>query len=232
LRPEPSGDEIRTTSLGPDGGTGGPACELIASLPTASLGGDEEADGEDISASDTDVGIEDALDEQSANSHCIGRACSTVCLLLSYDFEAGKTNLHRSFGGAKLMALVDGARSRLSGGAGDGVLANDEDWNSSGAVFLVGRLVEAFALGGEAFEVDEPFDVEFVKVSDVGESLRDSIRRHVLANVRHSAGPAERDRGLLASAIREAYKELKKYEYHGLRIFQECIRLWYQLVTR
>lgn len=112
LRPEPSGDEIRTTSLGPDGGTGGPACELIASLPTASLGGDEEADGEDISASDTDVGIEDALDEQSANSHCIGRACPTVCILVEYDFEAGKTNLHRSFGGAKLMALVDGARSR------------------------------------------------------------------------------------------------------------------------
>lgn len=93
------------------------------------------------------------------------------------------------------------------GGADDGVLTNnDEDWNSSGAVFLVGRLVEAFALGGEAFEVDEPFDVEFVKVSDVGESLTDNIRRHVLANVRHSAGPAERDRGLLASAIREAYK--------------------------
>ncbi|EJK67743.1 hypothetical protein THAOC_11186, partial [Thalassiosira oceanica] len=163
LRPEPSGDEIRTTSLGPDGGTGGPACDLIASLPTASLGGDEEADGDGdgASPSDTGVGIEDALDEQSANSHCIGRACPTVCILVEYDFEAGKTNLHRSFGGAKLMALVDGARS-------------------SGAVFLVGRLVEAFALGGEAFEVDEPFDVEFVKVSDVGESLTDNLRHACL----------------------------------------------------
>ena len=231
LRPEPTGDEIRTISHGSDEG-GGPACDLIVSLPTSSLDG-EEADDGGASPSDTGGSIEDALDEQSANSHCIGRACSTVCLLLSYDFEAGKTNLHRTFGGAKLMALVDGARSRWhesqrdgggggvtrlviflhpanpgdsQGGAGDVVLANNEEWNSSGAVFLVDRLVEAFALGGEAFEIDQPFNVEFVKVSTTDETLRDNVQRHVLTNARRSVGLAKRDRDVLASAIGEAYE--------------------------
>ena len=234
LRPDPAGDEIRTVPDGSEGGAGGPARDLIVSLPTASLGG--EGGDDDGASSDAGGGVEGALDEQSANSHCIGWACSTVCLLVSYDFEAGRTNLHRTFGGAKLMALVDGARSRWhesmqrggdgggaatrlvivlnptspgdsQGDADDVVLTDNKDWNSSGAGFLVGRLVEAFALGGEAFEVDQPFNVEFVKApANADGSLMDVIQKHIPTNSPPPERLAERDRALLTSAIKEAYE--------------------------
>lgn len=54
------------------------------------------------------------MDEQAASSNSIGNLCSTVYLVVAYDFEKGKTVLHRSFGGSKLMTFVDGVRSRLS----------------------------------------------------------------------------------------------------------------------
>jgi len=56
--------------------------------------------------------IEDMMDQQAASSHSIGGLCSTVYLVIAYDFDNGKTDLHRLFGGAKLMAFVDGVRSR------------------------------------------------------------------------------------------------------------------------
>jgi hypothetical protein len=52
------------------------------------------------------------MEQQAASSYCIGSLCSTVYLTIEYDFEGGKTVLHRSFGGVKVMAFVNGARSR------------------------------------------------------------------------------------------------------------------------
>lgn len=50
------------------------------------------------------------MDQQAAAASCIGSLCNTVYLILSYDFEKEKTDLHRAFGGTKLMAFVDGTR--------------------------------------------------------------------------------------------------------------------------
>lgn len=55
---------------------------------------------------------EEELNEQAASSNCIGNLCTTVYLIIEYDFDNGKTVLHRTFGGVKLMAFVDGVRSR------------------------------------------------------------------------------------------------------------------------
>jgi hypothetical protein len=55
---------------------------------------------------------EEELNEQAASSNCIGNLCTTVYLIIEYDFDNGKTVLHRAFGGVKLMAFVDGVRSR------------------------------------------------------------------------------------------------------------------------
>jgi hypothetical protein len=53
-------------------------------------------------------------DQQEAAAACltIGSSCSTIYLILSYDFKEGKTVLHRTLGGTKLMCLVDGVRKR------------------------------------------------------------------------------------------------------------------------
>jgi hypothetical protein len=53
---------------------------------------------------------DNAMDQQAAAAHCIGSVCSTVYLMILYDFEHDKTVLHRSFGGTKLMSFVDGTR--------------------------------------------------------------------------------------------------------------------------
>ena len=42
----------------------------------------------------------------------IGSTCQTIYLVLSYDFKDGKTVLHRTLGGIKLMNLIDGVRKR------------------------------------------------------------------------------------------------------------------------
>ena len=56
------------------------------------------------------------MDQQAAASHCIGSLCSTVVLMIAYDFENEKTVLHRAFGGTKLMAFVDGTRKHWETG--------------------------------------------------------------------------------------------------------------------
>ena len=53
---------------------------------------------------------ESTFDDQAAAAHCIGSECSTVYLMISYDFANEKTVLHRAFGGTKLMSFVDGTR--------------------------------------------------------------------------------------------------------------------------
>lgn len=181
------------------------------------------------------VDIDEMMDEQAASSHSIGNLCSTVYLIIAYDFENGKTVLHRSFGGTKLMAFVDGVRNRLhgmmnpanqaGGGSDDDVttkliillipsspsstttllsnwpssgtkpdnilLANtnplldklvldltntdsNSDWDASGATYLVDKLSEAFALGGEEYQNTDPFEVEFVGVfNNVGDLTKE-----------------------------------------------------------
>ncbi|KAL7490349.1 hypothetical protein ACHAW6_016171 [Cyclotella cf. meneghiniana] len=65
-------------------------------------------------SSDTNDSTSDYnMDQQAAAaSLTIGSSCSTVYLLVSYDFKHGKTVLHRTLGGIKLMSLVDGVRKR------------------------------------------------------------------------------------------------------------------------
>lgn len=161
---------------------------------------------------DESANIEDEMDVQAANTHSIGSVCSTIYLIISYDFENGKTVLHRNYGGAKLMSFIDGARSRthddfLSSGrdangttklvlllvpssssAAIALLSNlsdtsksiinnkvmlnltnndEADWDTSGAIFLVDRLSEAFTLGGDEYQNIAPFAVEMVGVFDI-----------------------------------------------------------------
>ena len=172
--------------------------------------------------------IENELDQQAASSHCIGNLCSTVYLAIEYDFDNGKTVLHRSLGGAKLMAFVDGARCRWHGlsqtnktDEGDATkliillvpsstsrikfltalnhkaslntcnprlktislnleATGDTDWDASGVAFLVGRLSEAFALGGQEFQKVEPFAIQF-GILDVGEEEEEAELSEIIA---------------------------------------------------
>jgi hypothetical protein len=172
--------------------------------------------------------IENEMDQQAASSHCIGNLCSTVYLAIEYDFDNGKTVLHRSLGGAKLMAFVDGARCRWHGlsqtnktDEGDATkliillvpsstsriksltalnhkaslntcnprlktislnleATGDTDWDASGVAFLVGRLSEAFALGGQEFQKVEPFAIQF-GILDVGEEEEEAELSEIIA---------------------------------------------------
>lgn len=168
----------------------------------------------------TEIEIEEMQDQQAASSHSIGSLCHTVYLIVAYDFDNGKTVLNGSFGGTKLMAFIDGVRSRWHGvmksqeeGTGqsngesdastklvvflvpsspsssvantllsDGITSStttenisvysltDDDENAnqldaSGAKYLVNRLSEAFAYGGEDYKkVEKPFIVEMLGV--------------------------------------------------------------------
>jgi len=198
---------------------------------------------DEISADDAE------MDQQAASSNSIGSLCSTAYLIIAYDFENGKTVLHRSFGGTKLMTFVDGVRSRMSqtnpGQEGavtkliillvpsssssattllsklpsstapkDALLSNTSNpllnkivldltnsnavWDASGASFLVNRLSETFALGGEEYQNMEPFAVELVGVFDVGQAkeesdsesdgdIREVIVRHIVCSLRDNA---------------------------------------------
>ncbi len=63
------------------------------------------------------------MDQQAAASHTIGKVCSEIYLVISYDFDNGKTVLHRSLGGVKLMNFMDGLRKRWDDH--DDIHAND-----------------------------------------------------------------------------------------------------------
>lgn len=175
--------------------------------------------------------VEAELDHHAASSHCIGNACSTVYLVIAYDFQNGKTVLHRSHGGAKLMAFVDGVRSYAHESIGDETGANhvdptrlivvlmpsssssatflledldsdgsadsgitlidvssdkakEDSLDTSGATFLVKRLIEAFALGGDEYQSIEPFAVEIVGAllnrskTPEDSTIKDVVMRH------------------------------------------------------
>lgn len=66
----------------------------------------------DTSTVITAVGSEAETIQQTAAAFSIGKLSSTIYLVISYDFEHGKTVLHRTLGGSKLMNFVDGMRER------------------------------------------------------------------------------------------------------------------------
>jgi hypothetical protein len=173
---------------------------------------------------------EEMMDEQAASSNSIGKLCSTVYLIIAYNFDDGKTVLHSSLGGTKLMALVDGVRSRMLQAEanqridGESSFNNDnatklvlvlvptdennivntinprvldlknigsDDWDASGAHFLVDRLSEAFALGGEEYQSMDPFAVEMIgaftqtddEVEDDNNNSDNEINEVILAHI-------------------------------------------------
>jgi len=73
---------------------------ICATFPPVETTSSESTDDESI------------MNQQAAASHTIGTLASTVYLVISYDFDNGKTVLHRSFGGLKLMNFMDGLRTR------------------------------------------------------------------------------------------------------------------------
>ncbi|KAL9180067.1 hypothetical protein ACHAXT_008037 [Thalassiosira profunda] len=178
--------------------------------------------------------IEEVMDQAAASSHTIGQLCSTVYLMIAYDFDSGKTVLHRTLGGAKLMAFVDGARSRRhemgasattatkvvlvlfpsassSAPELDGSLlvldpTKDDEWNASGANFLVARLSETFALGGEEYETMDPFKVDMILAEGDDGAMNEIVSRHFAS---HSDSDGERTPTAPMTRqelIRQAYK--------------------------
>lgn len=175
---------------------------------------------------DGNSAIENEMDKHAASSHRIGNLCSTVYLVIEYDFDNGKTVLHRSFGGAKLLAFIDGVRSRWhelsqinksdesaatkltlllvptstsqsSNALKHIVFSNrsnshlntialeleetgDTDWDASGVRFLIRRLSEAFALGGQEFQNVEPFAVQ-VGIFDAGQEKKEAGLSDIIA---------------------------------------------------
>lgn len=61
-----------------------------------------------------ELSSQDEIDQHKAAAAAltVGSTCQTIYLILTYDFKDGKTVLHRTLGGIKLMNLVDGVRKR------------------------------------------------------------------------------------------------------------------------
>ena len=171
------------------------------------------------------------MDQQSACSHTIGSICSTVYLLIEYDFIGGKTNLNRRFGGAKLLTLVDGVRSRKTAVATKLVLVlfpssslpvlshdwgtdrlvidltNSTDWETSnGADYLVSRLREAFSLGGEDYQNTDPFDVKVISIS-TDSNISEVVRQYMCSRDDSEIGHTQTQHiEKFEQMIRNAYK--------------------------
>ena len=178
--------------------------------------------------------IDEEMDQQSACSHTIGSICSTVYLLIEYDFIGGKTNLNRRFGGAKLLTLVDGVRSRITAVATKLVLVlfpssslpvlshdwgtdrlvidltNSTDWETSnGADYLVSRLREAFSLGGEDYQNTDPFDVKVISIStdsNISEVVRQYMCSRDDSEIRAPVNTQTQHIEKFEQMIRNAYK--------------------------
>jgi hypothetical protein len=93
LRPKLSSDRVYSL-------IGNSCCGGKAIFPTIEQSADES----------DPIYDDNTFDQQAAAAYCIGSECSTVYLMISYDFEHEKTVLHRAFGGTKLMSFVDGTR--------------------------------------------------------------------------------------------------------------------------
>ena len=178
----------------------------------------------------------DEMEQQAASSYCIGSLCSTVYLTIEYDFEGGKTVLHRSFGGVKLMAFVNGARSRwyklsqindseenaatklilllvpsksnkpgLKKSTIDIEATGIADWDASGVEFLIGRMSEAFAFGGQEFQNVKPFTVQF-RIFDVGQEKQEVDLSEVIARRNRRARTSPLSLVCYLSDISDAYE--------------------------
>ena len=182
--------------------------------------------------------IDEEMDRQAASSHSIGSVCSKVYLIVTYDYENGKTVLHRTFGGAKLMAFVNGVRNRwykmneanqsciktklvlilvpsseeqtmLFTTTGNIDLTNCEnDWDTSGADFLIKRLSEAFQLGGEDYKQVNPFMVQMIASvqKECGEDSDDYISEVVLRNMSETE---HGDNTIQTSFVDTPYEEIQ-----------------------
>ena len=171
----------------------------------------------------------DIDEEMAACSHTIGSICSTVYLLIEYDFIGGKTNLNRRFGGAKLLTFVDGVRSRKTAVATKLVLVlfpsscdggtdrlvidltNNTDWETSnGADYLVSRLREAFSLGGEDYQNIDPFDdVKVISIStdsNISEVVRQYMCSRDDSEIRAPVNTQTQHIEKFEQMIRNAYK--------------------------
>lgn len=84
---------------------------------------------------------EEMMDEQAAFSNSIGNLCCTVYLIIAYNFDDGKTVLHSSLGGTKLMALVDGVRSRMLQAEANQRIDGESSFNNDNTTKLVLVLV-------------------------------------------------------------------------------------------
>ncbi|KAL3806902.1 hypothetical protein ACHAXA_008709 [Cyclostephanos tholiformis] len=81
------------------------------------------------------------------------------------------------------------------------------DWDASGVDFLIGRLYEAFALGGQAFQNVKPFAVA-CRIFDVGQDkqevdLSEAIARCIQVEQTNSEPPSD---VCCLSVIPDAYK--------------------------
>ena len=75
------------------------------------------------SAANADRGDTDAAtNRHAAAAEDVGEACTAVHMVVAYNFVHGRTVLHRSLGGAKILAFANGAlgrwRRHLDGGGG------------------------------------------------------------------------------------------------------------------
>ncbi|KAL7550042.1 hypothetical protein ACHAWF_013308, partial [Thalassiosira exigua] len=112
LRPNPARDGIflarETSPAGDD--EGGSNLDVVGRALYPPAYGREGSDGEETMTPEEEDAV---MSQQAAISHTIGELCPSVYLIVAYDFDGGKTALHRSLGGAKLMSFVDGVRSRM-----------------------------------------------------------------------------------------------------------------------
>lgn len=106
---------------------------------------------------------DEEFNEQAASSNCIGNLCTTVYLIIEYDFDNGKTVLHRIFGGVKLMAFVDGVRSRWHGFQSSRITNLDE--SNGAATKLIVLLVPSSQISSSR---ESRIDFDMDTAGDIG----------------------------------------------------------------
>jgi hypothetical protein len=160
---------------------------------------------------DTSTTEEVEQNQGAAAALTIGSSCSTIYLLLTYDFNNGKTVLHRTLGGIKLMNMVDGIRRRWKDSAYKSSrtklilllvpsksydksildcqsnklfldLTEDTKWKKEGLSYLIDRLNQYFELGGEEYKCVNPFDLDIVLLGETSDASDESISENIGTN--------------------------------------------------
>lgn len=104
-------------------------------------------------------GVDDDYNQEAAAAETVGKHCSTICCLLSYDATKGSTNLHRA-AGIKLATLMNGISRRDEGKGKTKILlllyshSNNEElkeneWKLDGAKHLISRLRTFYNMGND-----------------------------------------------------------------------------------